>query len=596
MLGTVKKLHALLDKTGRRRAYLMLVLIVIHAFVEMVGVASVMPFVAVLSNPEVVETNAFLAWAYSTLGFQSRESFMMFLGIVMLVALVGSISFKALVTYATVRFAAMRNYALSHRLVQGYLQQPYDFFLNRHSADLGKSVLAEANQVVNEALKPLMQLLAGASVSISLIVLMFIVDPILAGAVTLGLGVGYGGIYLLVRGYLARLGRARLNANRERFQSVQECFGGVKEVKVSGLEEPFLKRFEAPAKRFAKANANAAAFKEVPKYLLQALVYGGAFVVVLVLMRQPGGLQAAIPTLAVFALGAQRMIPALGELYKNLSRLRFSQAALDNLYQDLHSLDQRNAVTAVSAPMGLSQGIRLENITYRYPNAERPALDQLSLEIPARTTVGFVGSTGSGKTTTVDMILGLLTPQSGRLSVDGNEITADNVRNWQRSIGYVPQHIYLADDTVAANIAFGLPSDKIDMQAVERAARIANLHDFVVKDMDQGYDTSVGERGVRLSGGQRQRIGIARALYYDPEVLVLDEATSALDNVTEQAVMEAVHNLSHRKTVILIAHRLSTVRECDQIFLLEKGELKGQGNFDELVNGNDEFRRMAEHT
>ncbi|EWG99104.1 ABC transporter transmembrane domain-containing protein [Halomonas sp. BC04] len=239
MLATLRKLLALLDARGRKRTYLMLGLIVVHAFVEMVGVASVMPFVAVLSNPEVVETNRFLAGVYNWLGFQSRESFMMFLGVAMLVALVGSISFKALVTYATVRFAEMRNYELSYRLVQGYLQQPYDFFLNRHSADLGKSVLAEATQVIKEALKPLMQLLAGAAVSISLIVLLFIVDPILAGAVTLGLGVGYGGIYLLVRGYLARLGKARLKANRERFQSVQECFGGVKEVKVSGWKIRF---------------------------------------------------------------------------------------------------------------------------------------------------------------------------------------------------------------------------------------------------------------------------------------------------------------------------------------------------------------------
>ncbi|WP_231613855.1 ABC transporter ATP-binding protein [Halomonas sp. BC04] len=326
---------------------------------------------------------------------------------------------------------------------------------------------------------------------------------------------------------------------------------------------------------------------------MQALVYGGAFIVVLVLMRQPGGLQAAIPTLAVFALAAQRMIPALGELYKNLSRLRFSQAALDNLHQDLHSLNPRTVMTSVATPMSLSRGIRLEDITYRYPQAERPALDQLSLEIPARTTVGLVGSTGSGKTTTVDIILGLLTSQHGQLVVDGTPITADNVRAWQRAIGYVPQHIYLADDTVAANIAFGLPADKIDMQAVERAARIANLHDFVVNDMDHGYDTQVGERGVRLSGGQRQRIGIARALYRDPEVLVLDEATSALDNITEQAVMEAVHNLGHRKTIILIAHRLSTVEACDRIFLLKHGRLDGTGRYDELLADNANFQSMV---
>jgi ABC-type multidrug transport system fused ATPase/permease subunit len=217
----------------------------------------------------------------------------------------------------------------------------------------------------------------------------------------------------------------------------------------------------------------------------------------------------------------------------------------------------------------------------------------LALEIPAFTTVGLVGATGSGKTTTVDIILGLLEPQAGQLRVDGAPITAENRRAWQRSLGYVPQQIFLADDTVAANIAFGIPKNQIDREAVERAARIANLHDFVTLEMPQGYSTVVGERGIRLSGGQRQRIGIARALYHRPQVLILDEATSALDNLTEQAVMEAVHALGHEITIILIAHRLSTVRDCDHIYLLEKGQLTAQGTYDELVAGNKRFRRMA---
>jgi ABC-type multidrug transport system fused ATPase/permease subunit len=222
-----------------------------------------------------------------------------------------------------------------------------------------------------------------------------------------------------------------------------------------------------------------------------------------------------------------------------------------------------------------------------------PALKGIDLTIPARSTVGLVGATGSGKTTTVDVVLGLLEPQVGCLSVDGQPVTAANRRQWQRAIGYVPQHIYLADDSVACNIAFGLPANDIDQHALERAAKIANLHEFVSGDLPEGYDTTVGERGVRLSGGQRQRIGIARALYHNPKVLILDEATSALDNLTEQAVMEAVSNLGHEITVILIAHRLSTVRQCDQIFLLDKGKLQAQGTFNELARTNERFRAMA---
>lgn len=600
MIDTIRKLHDLLDRHGRRRAYLMLVLILALAFVEMVSVASVMPFVMLLSNPEVVETNRHLNAVFTAFGFESTERFLVFLGIAMLVAILTTIAFKAVVNYAILRFRFMRSYALSRFLVESYLRQPYDFFLDRHSADLGKSILAESEQVIKNALYPSMRLCAGGAVTIALIFLLFIVDPLLAGAITAGLALGYGSIYLVARGIVNRLGQRRVEANRVRFEMVTECFGGIKEVKVAGLEGGYLRQFDKPAKQMARVQATAALFKEIPKHALQALTYGGAFIIVLYLMHQPGGLQAALPTLAVFAFGAQRLLPALGELYKNLTTVRFASAALDSLHADIERLHGDEVLSAKSLnknaqpqPLGLKQGIALDDLTFTYPGADRPALRSLSLCVPARTTVGLVGASGSGKTTMVDIILGLLVPDAGKLLVDGTCITASNVRAWQRTIGYVPQHIYLIDDTLAANIAFGLPPDQIDQSAVERAARIANLHDFVINEMHQGYATVVGERGVRLSGGQRQRIGIARALYHDPEVLILDEATSALDTLTEQAVMEAVHTLSHRKTIILIAHRLSTVRECDQIFVLEKGSLKGQGTFDELTQTNKQFRAMV---
>jgi ATP-binding cassette, subfamily B, bacterial PglK len=244
-------------------------------------------------------------------------------------------------------------------------------------------------------------------------------------------------------------------------------------------------------------------------------------------------------------------------------------------------------------PMGVKREIALSDIRYTYPQGDKPVLQGLTMTIPAMTTVGIVGGTGAGKTTAVDVMLGLMVPQAGALKVDGTAIGPENLRAWQNSIGYVPQQIFLIDDSVAANIAFGIPPEKLDMAAVERAAKVANLHDFVVGELTEGYKTFVGERGVRLSGGQRQRIGIARALYHDPDVLILDEATSALDNLTERAVMEAVHNLGHEKTIIMIAHRLSTVKDCDTIFLMDKGRLAAQGRYDQLVAENETFRQMA---
>jgi ABC-type multidrug transport system fused ATPase/permease subunit len=286
-------------------------------------------------------------------------------------------------------------------------------------------------------------------------------------------------------------------------------------------------------------------------------------------------------------------LPALQQIYGSLTQLRFAGPALDALHRDLKNLGDFDLNMISNSSMNVLFGIELDKVEYTYPNSDRPSLNGVSLYIPKNKTIGLIGSTGSGKTTTVDLILGLLEAQSGGFKVDGNVIGSHNRREWQNSIGYVPQQIYLSDNTIAANIAFGVDPKDIDMSAVMRAATIANLNNFVVNELPQGYQTNVGERGVRLSGGQRQRIGIARALYKSPRVLILDEATSALDNLTELAVMEAVHNLSHEMTIILIAHRLSTVRECDQIYILDNGKVSGQGTFYELLEQNDQFRAMV---
>jgi ATP-binding cassette, subfamily B, bacterial PglK len=593
---TVNKILDLLTPHERRRAYLLLGMILVMALFDVIGVASIMPFMSVLANPKMVETNHYLAAVYNYLGFESTENFLFLLGVVVFVALVTSIAFKALTTYALLRFTHMRNYSIGKRLVAGYLHQPYDWFLNRHSADLGKTVLSEVQQVINGALIPFMQLFAHGAVALALLGLLVVVEPVLALAVAAVLGSTYVAIYLLLRRYLGRIGNDRVRANRERFAAVQEAFGAVKAVKVAGLEDAMLGRFDGPAKRFARHQAASQVAARLPRFALEIVAFGGMLTVALYLMVGSGGLQQALPVLSVYAFAGYRLMPALQQVYAQLATMRFTGPALDALHRDLESLNPEGADTLARqppTPLAISDGLRLEQVDYTYPKAAQAALNTLTLEIPARTTVGLVGSTGSGKTTTVDIVLGLLRPQGGQLLVDGKSITLENVRAWQRSIGYVPQHIYLADETVAANIAFGLSPEQIDLEAVERAARIANLHEFVISDMPQGYATRVGERGVRLSGGQRQRIGIARALYHDPDMLILDEATSALDNLTEQAVMEAVHNLGNRKTIILIAHRLTTVRKCDQIFLLDRGRLMANGTYDELIRDNENFRSMA---
>jgi len=377
-----------------------------------------------------------------------------------------------------------------------------------------------------------------------------------------------------------------------RFTLVSEAFGAAKEVKVAGLEQTYIKSFSDTARSYAQTVASVQATSQLPRYILEAIAFGGIMLVILHLMVQTGSFNNALPVISLYAFAGYRLMPALQMIYGALTQLTYVGPSLDKLYEDFKNLKPLNS-NQDQGVLSLNSTIVLKNIHYNYPNTSRVALKDINLNIPVRSTVGFVGATGSGKTTTVDIILGLLEVQKGTLEVDGQIITKQNSRAWQRSIGYVPQFIYLADDTVAANIAFGVDSKDINQENIEKVSKIANLHQFIIDELPKKYQTTIGERGVRLSGGQRQRIGIARALYHKPKVLVLDEATSALDNLTEQEVMKAVNNLGKDITVILIAHRLSTVKKCDKIFLLEKGELKNEGTFEELIKVNDNFRKTA---
>jgi len=598
MFDTYRKLLGLLTPRERRSFFLVLLLVLAMGFVETVGVAAIVPFMLVLADPAAIERHAVLADVYAALHFTDPHTFMMFLGGVVFVIVVGGLLFKAFAFYAVYRFTMMRSYTISNRMLRGYLFQPYTWFLNRHSAEIGANILGDVAKVTTKALLPAMKVLTYGTVVTGLVALLVLVRPAVAVAAAGLLGGSYVLIYVFVRKYLHRLGHERHLANRARFQIAGEALGGIKDVKLLGLEDALLARYRKPALEVARHDATSTILADLPHYLLEAVAFGGMLAFVLVLLvTGSGSLAAIVPILAVYAFAAVRIFPALQRIYNSLAQMRFAQPTLDRLYDDMKAAEANMSTLPPrrkDAPtLRLGEELALEEVHYAYPLAERPALRGMSLVIPARSTVGIVGGTGAGKTTAIDVVLGLLTPDAGRLLVDGVPIVPENRAAWQRSIGYVPQQIFLTDDTVSANIAFGLDAAGIDQAAVERAARIAEIHDFILAEMPQGYATPVGERGVRLSGGQRQRIGIARALYHDPDVLILDEATSALDNLTEKAVMDAVHNLGHAKTIIMIAHRLSTVRDCDTIFMLEGGRVVAEGAYDDLIETNRQFRALA---
>jgi len=590
----------LLTPRERRNLYLLFGAVLVMAGLEVVSVGSILPFLQVAADPASVHENAYLSWTFETFGFADTNSFLIALGLTAFAALVLSNIFIVLTTWALYRYVWGRNHSLSRRLLRSYLHRPYEYFLTRNSAELGKNVLEEVKEVTATMLYPALRGGAKAVVALFIIGFLFVVDPVVAGILAVVLGGAYAAVHFTVRAWLDRAGAERVTANTARYKLVDEAFGGIKQVKLRGSEESLLGQFDPPSKRYARLQSHARIIRKTPRYVLEAVAFGGIILIAVYLIVVQDTIRQVIPMLGLYAFAGHRLMPALQKAFSGIASARFNSAALEALHRDLQqrpeekaeaSSDERRDPTA--PPLPLDDRLVLDGVTFAYPGAEAPAIENLSLEIPSHTTVGFVGKTGSGKTTTVDLILGLLRPQTGIIAVDGTPLRENTVRRWQQNIGYVPQQTFLSDDPIARNIAFGVPEAEIDMEAVREAARRAHIYEFVMRELPNRWETIVGERGVKLSGGQRQRVSIARALYHRPSVLVFDEATSALDQATEASVMEAIYELDDNHTILVIAHRLSTVEKADNIIMLEQGRKVGEGTYDQLAHEHAKFREMA---
>ncbi len=608
----VKRLQALLNPKERRLSYALLGLMVLAGLIDALGVSSILPFMAVVGNPDLIQTNPWLHRLFTWGEFGSTTTFLVGLGSAALVVMVLSNAVSLASSSAILRFSYNLGHSLSTQILSSYVLQPYAYFLEHNSSNLVLNCTDDVARVVNGIINPTLQAIAKAIITICILLLVVWVDPWLAVLFGTVVGAVYAVVFLNIRRKVANFGRTSKAANRERFRLATEILHGIKELKILGQDEAYQERFAQCSATYAKNQWMSAAVSHVPRYAIESIAFGSVILLVIYLLVTHQDFKEALPLMALYAFTAYRLLPAFQQLFSSATTARFNMSSLEAVEEKLKtlvgppppetkpivvakpSLPAHEDVGFLRQEVGpLQQEIVLENLVFRYSNAPVPLINNLNLTIQRNTTVAIVGSSGGGKTTIVDIILGLLEPQDGALLVDGIQITSSNVMSWQKHLGYVPQHIYLADDTLAANIAFGVTSRDLDLDRVEYAAQIAKLHEFVIGELPNGYDTMVGERGVKLSGGQRQRIGIARALYSDPDVLILDEATSALDSLTEDAVTDAIRDIYHEKTVIMIAHRLRTVQQADIIYLLENGSVADQGTYAELLEKNDLFRRMA---
>ena len=598
-ITTFQKALRMLTPREKRTGLLVIGLIVLKGIGDTISVASVMPFLSLLGNPELVQTNAFAKFFYERLGFDNIDSFIILVGIGIVCVLVTISILRSVTAYAINRWVSMREYSLSLRLLSVYMRQPYQFFLNRHTGELSTYLLSESHRVVLQAYRPAAEVINGSMSFILIVIFLLWAEPVTTFVSVLIFGGCYCALYLALKVMIQRMGNEVLMTNKARFRIAGEALGGIKQIKLLGRERNYISAFSVPAERQAKVRAINATLRQVPKFGLEALAFGGIIILTLVLVVRNGGVESGavvgiLPTLGLYAFAGYRLLPTMQTIYSALATLRFGAASVDAIYDDLSESDTSLILPkALALPLDLSEGVAFRNIDYSYPGAKEGGLTDVSFEIKRGMTVGVVGSTGAGKTTLVDVFLGLLPATNGEIVVDGQVLVGDLWRRWQASIGYVPQDIFLVDASVSENIALGVPKNEIDQEAVRKAAISAQINDFIEAEMPEGYDTNVGERGVRLSGGQCQRIGIARALYHDPAVIVFDEATSALDNSTERELMREINALSGEKTVIMIAHRLSTVKECDFILVLDKGKVVGKASYDDLLSENVFFQGLT---
>ena len=569
------KLNYIFDAKDKRKIGMLMIMIIIGSFFELMGVTIFLPFIELIMDMSAIHENVFLSFLYGMVHFRTTEGFLAFLALLIGLVYVVKNIYLSFMQNAILKFSYRTRMNLATRLLVTYMSEPYTFHLSKNTAELQRALQVDANQFMS-LLSSSLQLIAELAVVIVLGLFLFDTSHSMTVVVVGLLVVCVGGYLILSKKISIRLGEQNQKYNSKLIQWINQSLGGIKEVKVLEREDFFVSSYKENYKKLIKGARINELLVAIPKYIIETVcIVGLLAAIVFKIYFGRREISSFIPQLAAFAVAAFRLLPSVGKINAYINSILYCKPSLDLIYRDFKDIEghepQKIEEKEDFSKYVFNKEIHIEKISYRYPGTENDVIHDVSFCIPKGKTVAFIGSSGVGKTTTADIILGLLIPQSGKILVDDWN-AFDHMSCWHRMLGYIPQSIYLSDDTICNNIAFGIKEEEIDREAVADALKKAQLFDFV-NGLPKGINTFVGDRGVRLSGGQRQRIGIARALYHNPDVLVLDEATSALDNETEQAVMESIESLKGIKTMIIIAHRLTTIRNADIIYEVSDGKV-----------------------
>lgn len=586
----------LLSKKERRQLLLVSVLNTLAGLTDMIGVASIFPFLSVAANPEITNTNAYLIEIKNWIQIPD-EQFIIFLGLLSLTALLVNQVVRLTSNWYSNYVSHMIWWTLHSRMFRFYLNQPYLYHLNHTSNSLLEKLQVQTLSAVAGVIQPYFLIFSALISALFTVSLLVWVKPIITFLLLGVMIIFYLLIYRKLKKKLEYYSRIGPEFSNKTFKLIDEGLSAIKEIKILGIGQKYLDLFDPIAKKYIDARIKVNLYSDVPRGLVEIVAFGGILLISIILISQNGGIQEIIPILGMYALALNRLIPSVHNLYQQFTNIKFYSPSFEIIKKDLEDAIYSNEIKLNKIfkedKFKLNQKIELRKMSFSYPGTHNKVIDSISLKIKVGSLIGIAGGSGAGKTTLVDLILGLFQPVSGSIELDGEILDKTNLPQWQASIGYVPQSGYIADGSITKNIAFGVSEDEVDMKRVVEVANLAQISHFIENDLPEKYNTLVGDRGTKLSGGQRQRLSIARALYLDPQVLIMDEATSALDGITEERVMRSILEFSKEKTIILIAHRLTTLQECDEIFLFDHGKLVDQGDYYHLIKNNIMFKKMT---